>query len=605
MATSSFLHTLRRLRTLQTPASRRQFLLLCLLNLVMVVLEMAVAGSISLLGVAMSSPTTLQHSGHLSLLLRHMPFIEHIPERFHILVSVMGLVALTTLCKNLLLAVLTRQQNRYAQTVAWEAGTRLFSRMLHAPYIWHTGQNSAELTTLIGWRNYIANYLVNVLTLIIQIVVAVFLLATALCLAPLMSLFLFGIISVVAVAIYKITRRLAYATGQTLQQYDLSAARVALQGLQGIREVLIADRQQDFLDAYTANTSSYIRTASTQALFSPLPIFVLESLGMLLLLVVVILLSRGEASVAEVSGTLTLLAGISWRLLPAANKGLGALLALKGLQPIVEKLLDKQDHTPALPHHVHRSPVNFADSLELKDICFAYPEAGRAALSGVSLRIPRKKMIGLVGLSGSGKSTLTNIITGLMAPTSGRILLDGKPWDRESRRLSLGYVPQQLYLFDVSLADNIAFHIRKGDMDIDRVQRCCRMAAMDFAADLPNGLDTLLGERGVRLSGGQAQRVGIARALYGQPSLLIFDEATSALDGATEQAIQQTIESLREQMTMLVIAHRLTTVQNCDYIYWLDNGRIRMQGVPEDVLPAYSAFLKTHAQHVLKEYDNA
>lgn len=604
MATSSFLHTLRRLRTLQTPASRRQFLVLCLLNLGMVVLEMAVAGSISLLGVAMSSPISLQQSGYISSLLRHIPFIGHIPEQFHILVSVMGLVALTTLCKNLLLAILTRQQNIYAQTVAWEAGIRLFARMLHAPYIWHTGQNSAELSTLIGWRNYIATYLVNVLTLIIQIVVALFLLGTALCLAPLMSLFLFGIISVVAVAIYKITRRLAYATGQKLQQYDLSAARVALQGLQGIREVIIADKQQDFLDAYTANTSSYIRTASTQALFSPLPIFVLESLGMLLLLAVVILLSRGEASVAEVSGTLTLLAGISWRLLPAANKGLGALLALKSLQPIAEKLLDKQENTPVLSHDTQRTPVSFADCLELKDIVFTYPEARHTALSGVSLCIPREKMIGLVGLSGSGKSTLTNIITGLMEPTSGQILLDGKPWDQESRRLSLGYVPQQLYLLDTSLADNVAFHIRKGDVDMDRVRRCCRMAAMEFVADLPNGIDTLLGERGVRLSGGQIQRVGIARALYCQPSLLIFDEATSALDGATEQAIQQTIESLRNQITMLIIAHRLTTVQHCDYIYWLDNGRIRMQGIPDDVLPAYSAFLTTHAQCVLNEYDN-
>ncbi len=604
MTKSSFSTTLSRLRPMLTPSSRRQFVVLCILNMGMILFEIAVAGSISLLGVAMASPASLANSSLISILSYYLPLMEYFPPQLCTLIYVMGLVALTTLCKNLLLAKLTWQQSAFAQSVAWVTGTHLFSRMLHAPYIWHVEQNSAELTTLIGWRNYIANYLVNILNLFIQSIVSIFLLATALYIAPLMSIFLFSIISIIAIILYKFTRHFAYLTGQKLQKYDLYAARISLQGLQGIREILIADKQKEFIKAYTINTESYIHTASTQSLFAPMPIFVLESLGMFLLLAVIILLSRDEATVAEVSGTLTLLAGISWRLLPAANKGLGALLALKTLQPITEQLLDKQEITPSLPYAEARLSITFTNSLELKNISFAYPEAQQAALRDVSLRIPRKGMIGLVGLSGSGKSTLTNIITGLMEPTSGQILLDGKPWDRATTRLSLGYVPQQLYLLDASLTDNIAFHIQKSDVDIERVRKCCQMAAMDFISDMPHGLDTLLGERGIRLSGGQIQRVGIARALYCQPSLLIFDEATSALDGATEEAIQQTIESLREHMTMLIIAHRLSTVKNCDYIYWLHDGVIHMQGTPDKVLPAYSDFLKVHAKYVLEGHSH-
>ncbi len=605
MTTSSFLSTIRRLHAMTTKRSRRQFFMLCLLNAGMVLLEMAVAGSISLLGVAMASPASLADVAFLSHLQQRLPIMAHIPPALRTLICVMALVVLATVCKNLLLARLTWQQNAFAQTVAWQAGTRLFEKMLHAPYIWHIEQNSAELTTLLGWKNHIANYLVNVLTLLIQFFVTVCLLATALYLSPLMSLFLFSTISVAAGAIYKITRSQAYTCGQKLQQYDLHTARVSLQGLQGIKEILIADKQEEFLKAYTINTKSYINTASIQAIFAPLPIFVLESLGMLLLFAVVIILSYQEASVAEVSGTLTLLAGISWRLLPAANKGLGSLLALKSLQPIVEQVLNKLENTPAIQSADHRTPTAFINCLELQNINFIYPNAKHFTLRNVSLCIPRKKMIGLIGLSGSGKSTLTNIITGLLQSTSGRILLDGSPWNRERQRLSLGYVPQQQYLLDVSLTDNVAFHIQKGDVDESRVRHCCHMAAMDFISDLPDGFKTILGERGVRLSGGQIQRVGIARALYTNPSLLIFDEATSALDGATEQAIQHTIESLREYITMLVIAHRLTTVQNCDYIYWIDNGCVCLEGTPEKVLPVYSSFLQTHAQNVIKENGHA
>ena len=183
-------------------------------------------------------------------------------------------------------------------------------------------------------------------------------------------------------------------------------------------------------------------------------------------------------------------------------------------------------------------------------------------------------------------------------PTSGEITVDGKALDAELRPLWLrhiGYVPQTPFLLNASIAENVAFSQWGKSIDRERVERCCHMAAMDFLPDLPEGLDTVIGERGVRLSGGQVQRVAIARALYENPDLMLFDEATSALDGASEQAIQHTIESLGGQATLVLVAHRLSTVTSCDYLYWLGQGTILAHGKPSEILPRYEAYLKEKA----------
>ena len=208
-------------------------------------------------------------------------------------------------------------------------------------------------------------------------------------------------------------------------------------------------------------------------------------------------------------------------------------------------------------------------------------------------------MVGIIGSSGAGKSTVVGLLTGLLAPTAGKLMVDGQELD-EAHRIgwlrSLGYVPQAPFLLNATIAENIAFSQWGEPVDRARVDKCCRMAAMDFVADLPEGLDTVIGERGVRLSGGQVQRVAIARALYENPQLILFDEATSALDGASEQAIQHTIESLGSQATLVIVAHRLTTVKNCDDLYWLGQGTVLMHGKPDEVLPAYEKYLEERAQ---------
>jgi ATP-binding cassette, subfamily B, bacterial PglK len=581
-----------------SPKHRRMFWWLCLLNVFMGFFEMGVAGGISLLGVAMSSPEALSKIPFLPLLQAALPFADSVPPTLSFLLIILTGIVLATVAKNCLLAYITWLQNYFGQGIAWNLGCTLFSRFLGAPYLWHTTQNSSELLTLLNWKSYIANFAVAVLTLFTQCIIAIFLLAGALAANPLMSLFLFCTITFFALCIQKYSRKKVYDLASCLREYDLYNARVSMQGLHGIREITIYDKKQAFYTAYTKYIEQYCSDYSKQAIFPNLPQWFLESAGMGLLLLVLIGLLFTHASVAETTGTLTLLAAISWRLLPAANKTMGAVLSMRSQQPIVEKLLDVLHETQSKAAPLEARPLrSFEHKIALEHISFAYPQSKQLALDDVSLTLPKGKMIGFVGLSGSGKSTLSGIITGLLQAEQGQLSIDGAVWNPAEQHLNIGYVPQNLYLSDVSLAENVAFSAWGEPIDEERVKACCGMSAMDFIDDLPQGIHTVLGERGVRLSGGQVQRVGIARALYGSPEILLFDEATSALDGATENEIQATVYSLRSSVTLIIIAHRLSTVAECDIVYWIDKGKVRMSGAPDVVLGAYGEMLTMATEH--------
>jgi ABC-type multidrug transport system fused ATPase/permease subunit len=211
-------------------------------------------------------------------------------------------------------------------------------------------------------------------------------------------------------------------------------------------------------------------------------------------------------------------------------------------------------------------------------------------LQNINFEISKGQTLGIIGTSGTGKSTLVDLLIGLLEPTQGEIRIDGQTLNHTRRSAwieHIGYVPQSPYIYDGTLADNVAFGLTKAEIDLHRVRQCCQMAAMDFVQDMPQGIETPIGERGVRLSGGQNQRVAIARALYHNPEVLIFDEATSSLDTASEKAIQKTIYSFKGKQTLIIIAHRLSTVENCDEVIWLEKGQIKIKGSPAGVLPYY------------------
>lgn len=570
------------------------------LSVLVAVTEFLLTAAVSLLGVVLASPQTIAQSGVMHRLVALWPSLRPMIEdsRLLLIVLLAGL-CVAVLCKSMTLALLTWRQADFSQTVNLEMGRRLFHGFVHAPYLWHVGQRVSDLTSTLGWRNSIGVYCFAVVQALGQLAVVLLLVLVVLVVTPLAGAVVLAGTALSAYGIFRFSRRLVNKCSQELTQAQRDSGRVTHVALYGVRELMIYRQQAPFESRYIQYE---VRAAHAQALLPichPLPSWMLEWVGMALLLGAVILLYWQNASVARTVGTLTLLAAVAWRLLPTMNKLVQQLLMMQQQIPQIEPVLRKLDEVAAQP----RSDADIAldcplnSELRLENVSFRYPstpEDKPDALRRLNLHIPRGSMVGFVGPSGAGKSTIVGLLTGLFPPTSGKIFVDGRPMDnalREGWVRRIGYVPQSPFLLNASIAENVAFSHWGAVPNHERVWQCCRMAAMDFVDELEQDIETIIGERGVRLSGGQIQRVAIARALYNNPQFILFDEATSALDGAAEQVIQQTINSLRDHRTLVVVAHRLSTVDACDYVYWIEGGEIRMEGKPGMVLPAYAAYL--------------
>ncbi len=572
------------------PAHKKQLVWSGLVLLLVGFSEIALAGVISLLGVALASPESLQELPVLGEMFVNLAGQNSASPVVTTLIAVLCLVSVATICKNLATAYMTYRQSYVSNMISWDIGMHLFKGYLYAPYIWHTQQNLGELGGYLNWRVYVSNLWQASMTAMTQVGIMLFLLASSFILAPLPSLLLFGVCGFTAVLVYKLTQKKVRMLGETKAQQEVASGKVTHYALQGIREVYMYNQRESFYDEYAAYAEPVTLNSAKQSVYPPLPQWVLESMGLTLLLGAVLLMQWQGENVPTITGTLTLLAGISWRLLPAMNKFVGATLGIKAAFSPAMRLVEMYMTMPR--ENTAKDVTPFNKALELKALGFAYPTTEKSALSDISLTLKKGAMVGLVGLSGAGKSTLVGVLTGLLPPSQGTFSIDGVAVTPSPGFLNIGYVPQAPYIMDASLAENVAFADWGKKLDEERVLECCRMAAITFLDELPEGIHTRLGDRGVRLSGGQIQRVAIARALYNKPDILLFDEATSALDGAAEAAIQKTILSLRENLTIVIVAHRLSTVEGCDRVYWLHEGKMRQVDGDGKALEEYKRFLK-------------
>lgn len=582
------------------PLSRqRQLCWLVFAMLVQSLVELGLAGSISLLGVALASPDSLEKITPLWQIYQMLPsFSDNIPSSIRLLILLMSIVCIVTILKNIILALITYWQIKFSESISWDIVTKIFDSYLYKPYVWHTQKNPVELIAhIIQWRIDVALLTLGTLQVFSQAAIIIILLTGSFIFAPVVSMILYGTITLATLFVYRATQRRIRDAGTLLANSNIAADKVIHTALYGIREMQIYCQGYAFNKILLDRSVPVIQGATKQQAYVPIPAWVLESFGMLLLLTgIIFMVSRGD-SVATITGTLSLMTATSWRILPALNKIVGGFLQIKGHSYAVEKLLDNYEDIPhdAVESNTQRT---FTHSLKLQDVSFTYPNAKNASLKDVNLSIPKGSMVGIIGLSGAGKSTLINVLTGLIGIDSGKVLVDDACVEPSPGFMKIGYVPQNPYILDATLAENVAFSEWGNPPDEERVLACCQMASIDFLDDLPDGIHTMLGDHGLRLSGGQLQRVAIARAIYVNPEILLFDEATSALDGAAEAAIQHTILNLRKNITIIVVAHRLSTVQSCDVLYWLDNGQIKQQGTVADVLPEYEEFLCVNKMNI-------
>ena len=522
------------------------------------------------------------------------------PTAFLVAAGVLALAALVV--ANSLSALTLWLLYRFSYLYAHELAKRLLTAYLLKPYAWFLRENSATLSKNILTEVDRINLGVVVpgLQMLSRSVVAVMLVALLVALDPRLALIVAPLAAAAYAVVYLFARQRLGRIGRASTKDNEHRFRAASEALSGIKEIQLTGREQAFLDRFTYPSISFARHATAGQAIGVLPRYGLETIAFGLILVITLYLLATRVGAEQVVPILALYAFAGYRLMPALQQIYFGVTSLRVHGAAVE-LLYEDLHVAAdkrLPPQAARLP--FRTEIVLEQVDFSYPQSPTPVLRKLDLRIEANTTVAITGGSGAGKSTLVDIVLGLLSADAGLIRIDGvalgvqnlRAWQR-----NIGYVPQHIYLTDDSLAANIAFGIPAAQVDRAAVERAARIAQIhDLALSLPEGYDTAVGERGVRLSGGQRQRVGIARALYADPPMIVLDEATSALDGVTENAIMETIRGLAHQKTIVIIAHRLSTVQACDVIHVLEEGRIACSGTYAQLMetsPLFRALAQT------------
>jgi ABC-type multidrug transport system fused ATPase/permease subunit len=481
---------------------------------------------------------------------------------------------------------------RLAAAVGSDLSFEAYRRTLYQPYQVHVQRNSSTLISAI--TAHIGNTvqaLNAVLQIVSAVVVAAGLLIGLLLIDWLVAVSTAGLFGIAYSLVAATSRRRLQQNGARIAAASNQQVKALQEGLGAIRDVLLDGTQATYLELYRLADRPQRQLQNKNVFLGSFPRYALEALGLVAIAVLggLLVLQRGSgAAVIPLLGALALGAQ---RLLPALQQiysGWANLNSWNASLAAVIELLEQ----PLPQQQAVAAPLGLQQSLRLQCVRFRYAPELPEVLQGLDLEIRRGERIGLIGSTGSGKSTLVDLLMGLLVPGSGRLLVDGldlhDPAHAERLagwRAAVAHVPQSIYLADSSIAENIAFGVPRQAIDLARVKQAAEHAQIaGFIESIPEGYATFVGERGIRLSGGQRQRIGIARALYRQANVLVLDEATAALDNATEQAVMEAVEGLSRELTIVMIAHRLSTVFGCDQVIRLENGRIAAQGPPSQVL---------------------
>ena len=483
--------------------------------------------------------------------------------------------------KALFLAFLAWHQASFVFAVESRLSRQLFAGYLSQPYAFHLDSNSSlMIRNAMTGVGLFSGAIVAAATLVSEMFVLIGIAALLVFAEPVGAVVVGGTLIVVGYSFYRVTKSRISRWGEARHVHEGLRLKCIQEGLGGVRDVKVLGREAQFVANYDRHNEANAAVGKRQAFVSALPRLWLEFLAVTGITALVILMLREGKSPEAMIPILGLFAAAAFRLMPSANKVLVALQNLRYYLPVVDTLYEEKKILNLSLAHAEKKTMEprFNDSLVIDHVNYAYTGTSKVVLSDICLCIKKGASIGFVGPSGAGKSTLINILLGLLVPTRGGIFVDGQDIhaDIRSWQGQIGYVPQNVFVLDDSLRRNIAFGLSDDQIDHEAVDRAVHAAQLSsFLESLPDGLDTQVGERGVRLSGGQCQRIGIARALYHNPSVLILDEASSSLDTDTEEAVMSSVNQLRNDKTIIIIAHRLTTVSQCDDLYELADGVLR------------------------------
>ena len=516
---------------------------------------------------------------------------ETIPDLSYIKIIIYSLIFIFLFFtfKTIFMLNLMWQQSKFSSQLMSEISQRLFKHYLKKPYSFHLDRNSSKLIhNITSEVNILASSVtLPFLNLVTECLVLISIFCLLLIIETKIIILITFLIFFVCFIYYSLTKNKIFNWGKKRQIHDSFRFKHLQQGLSGIKDIKLLGRENEFLSRFAIDTEEFKKVSYKSSFIIQVPRIGLEYLTILSVSIVLLIMIYQREDFNSAVSVLAVFTAAAFRLMPSVNRILSSIQQLRYSLPVVERLYKELENYKKFDNFYSNKQINkFTNNIELKNINFSYNNS-KEIIKDISFKIKKGDSAGIIGESGSGKTTLIDIILGLLDPTSGEIKVDSINIRNQKRSWqdNIGYVPQFIYLTDDTLRNNIAFGIEQKNINHERVEKALEASHLkDFIESLPEGLDTVVGERGVKISGGQQQRIGVARSLYHDPDLLILDEATSSLDIETEKKIIDEVNNLKNTKTIIFVSHRLTAVKNCDFIIQLDKGKVKKIGKPSEIL---------------------
>jgi len=594
---------LKKLFSLLSPSQRRNLFLLQFLVIFMAFAEIASVFSIGPFIALIGNLDQLNGDG----LIAEAYKFSGITDQNNFIIA-FGAAVMTILTLSALISTFTLWRlAMYGAKVGADLGNRLFSYYMNESWLFHSQSNSSDLVNKISVETtrVTGSIILQLMYLNAKVTLVLFLSVSIFILDPKIALSGVAIFSFAYLFIYRLVKKQLELNGNMVTQGNQSRFQLMSEGFGGIKEILLLGRQNFFKKRFFIVSENFFHAWGNSQVLSSVPRYFMElvSFSAAILLVMYFLVSN-QGNLETILPMVSIYALAGFKLLPAFQQIYFSIATIQANIASYENIQadlkasamdDVQDIQGSLKDNTLEK-IKFLHAIQLSNISFAYPGAPQNLLSNLTITFPKNQVIGLVGPSGSGKSTLIDILMGLVEPNAGELKIDEQILRASQKRLlqdKIGFVSQTIFLADSSIKENIGFGIPSSEIIDERVLQAIRLAHLeDVISSLPNGIDTFVGERGVQLSGGQRQRIGIARALYNDPEILVFDEATSSLDGLTEKLIMEAVNSFAGKKTIILIAHRLSTVKSCNLIYFIENGKVADQGTYQYLLESNTSFKK-------------
>ena len=544
---------------------------------------LSIGAVIPFLGV-LSSPEQVFYSDAIQPIIKFFDFKS--PKDLIWPISICFIVA--TLFAGMIRLILVFVNTRLSFAIGHDLSIDIYKKTLFQPFHIHIDRNSSEIVNGVATKTDLVIFQIILPFLnVLSSMVMISLIGIAIViLNPVIALSVMGGLVLIYYSLIRLTSLTLQQNSQRIADKSTIRVKSLQEGLGGIRDILLSGTQETYCNIYKNADLPLRKSQATNAFISLSPRYAMEALGMVLIAIVAFYVTSGEDSVNSVIPLLGGLALGAQRMLPMvqlAYQGWSSILGGEGSLVDILEFLDQK-----IIEETNEISVDFDQNIVLENISFRYKNDQLNVLDNIDIEIRKGTRVGFIGTTGSGKSTLLDIVMGLLTPTSGKLIVDGKEVvskNSASWQKNISHVPQDIFLSDSTIKENIAFGIPYNEINMDKVVKAVSMAQLDDVINnLPEKYNTLVGERGIRLSGGQKQRIGIARALYAESKLMIFDEATSALDGDTERDVMESIERLDHNLTILIIAHRVSTLKGCDQIIEIQGGRIIRSGDYEGML---------------------